>query len=139
MAWWIWIGAGIVLALIELLAGGELWLLFAGIAAIVVGLLVGVGMTDLAAQFLVFSVLAVSAFFLRRRLTRPADTGKVGSESLVGEIGPATSTILPATPGNVEFRGSSWPARSATGDPIEAGTVVRVVRMEGITLFVEPE
>ena len=139
MAWWIWIGAGIVLALIELLAGGELWLLFAGVAAIVVGLLAGVGMTDLAAQFLVFSVLAVSAFFVRRRLTRPADNGKVGSESLVGELGPATSTILPATPGNAEFRGSSWPARSATGHAIEAGTVVRVVRMEGITLFVEPE
>ena len=96
-------------------------------------------MTDLAAQFLVFSVLAVSAFFLRRRLTRPVDTGKVGSESLIGEIGPATSTILPATPGNAEFRGSSWPARSATGHRIEAGAVVRVVRMEGITLFVEPE
>ena len=139
MAWWIWIGAGVVLALIELLAGGELWLLFAGVSAIVVGLLAGVGMTDLAAQFLVFSVLAVSAFFVRRRLTRPADTGKVGSESLVGELGPATTTILPATPGTVEFRGSSWRARSATGHPIEAGTVVRVVRMEGITLFVEPE
>jgi membrane protein implicated in regulation of membrane protease activity len=139
VAWWIWIGAGIVLALIELLAGGELWLLFAGVAAIVVGLLAGVGMTDVAAQFLVFSLLAVSAFFVRRRLTRPGDTAKVGSESLVGEIGPATSTILPATPGHAEFRGSSWPARSATGHPIEAGTVVRVVRMEGITLFVEPE
>ena len=139
MVWWIWLAAGILLALLELLAGGELWLLFAGIAAIVVGLLAGVGMTDLAAQFLVFAVLAVSAFFVRRRLTSSGTAGKVGSESLVGEIGPAISTILPATPGNVEFRGSSWPARSATGHVIEAGTVVRVVRMEGITLFVEPE
>ena len=122
-----------------MLAGGELWLLFAGLAAIIVGLLAGVGMTGLEAQFLVFSALSVSAFFLRRRLLKPTDAEPAGSESLVGELGLATSTILPATPGNAEFRGSSWPARSATGHAIEAGTVVRVVRMEGITLFVEPE
>ena len=139
MAWWIWVGVGIVLVLLELLAGGELWLLFAGISAIIVGLLAGVGMTDVAAQFLIFSVLAVSAFFVRRRLARPSDTGNVGSESLVGELGSATSVIGPGKPGNAEFRGSPWPARSATGQPIASGTTVRVVRMEGITLFVEPE
>lgn len=139
MVWWIWITAGVLLALVELLAGGELWLLFAGISAIIVGLLAGVGMTDLAAQFLVFTVLAVSAFFVRRRFTRPSDTGKVGSESLVGELGSATSVIGPGKPGNAQFRGSPWPARSATGQAIASGTTVRVVRMEGITLFVEPE
>ncbi|MCY4626761.1 MAG: hypothetical protein OXE58_04225, partial [Acidobacteria bacterium] len=91
MAWWIWIGAGIVLALVELLAGGELWLLFAGLAAIIVGLLAGVGMTGLAPQFLVFSSLAASAFFVRRRLTVSADKTPVGSDSLVGETGTAAS------------------------------------------------
>lgn len=139
MAWWIWVTVGVVLAALELLAGGELWLLFAGIAAIAVGLLAGVGMTGLAAQFLVFSILAVSAFFVRRRLTAPVDTGKVGSESLVGEIGTATSPIQPRKPGNAEFRGSPWPARTASGQSIEPGTSVRVVRMKGITLFVDPE
>lgn len=139
MAWWIWVTAGIVLAAIELLASGELWLLFAGIAAIIVGLLAGAGMTSLALQFLVFSLLAVSAFFLRRRLAAPVETGRVGSDSLVGETGTAISAIRPGKPGNADFRGSSWPARAASGQPIESGTSVRVVRMEGITLFVDPE
>ena len=139
MAWWIWIAAGVVLAGLEMLAGGELWLLFAGVAAIVVGLLAGVGVTGLGAQLLVFSVLAISAFFLRRRLLKPTDAEPVGSESLVGELGTATSPILPGKTGDAEFRGSRWPARTASGSPIESGGAVRVVRMEGITLFVEPE
>ena len=139
MAWWIWIATGVVLAALELVAGGELWLLFAGVAAVAVGLLAGLGMTALAPQFLVFSLLAVSAFFVRRRLTAPRDTGRVGSESLVGEIGTATTAILPGKPGNAEFRGSPWPARTASGHPIEAGSSIRVTRMEGITLFVDPQ
>ncbi len=139
MVWWIWIGAGIVLALVELLAGGELWLLFAGLAAIIVGLLAGLGMTGLAPQFLVFSILAASAFFVRRRLTVSADKTPVGSDSLVGETGTAASEILPNKPGHAEFRGSRWTARTASGQAIEAGSRVRVARMEGITLFVEPE
>ena len=105
MAWWIWIAAGVVLAGLEMLAGGELWLLFAGVAAIVVGLLAGVGVTGLGAQLLVFSVLAVSAFFLRRRLLKPTGAEPVGSESLVGELGTATSPILPGKTGDAEFRG----------------------------------
>ncbi len=139
MAWWIWVAAGVVLASLELLAGGELWLLFAGTAAIIVGLLAGVGMTGLASQFLVFSILAASAFFVRRRLLAPADKSPVGSDSLVGEVGTAGSEILPNKPGHVEFRGSRWIARTASEQPIEAGSSVRVARMEGITLFVEPE
>ena len=71
VAWSIWVVAGVVLAALELLAGGELWLLFAGVAAVVVGLLAGLGMTGLAPQFLVFSILAASAFFVRRRLLAP--------------------------------------------------------------------
>ena len=139
MAWWIWIAAGVVLAGLEMLAGGELWLLFAGLAAIIVGLLAGVGVTGLGAQLLVFSALAVSAFFLRRRLLKPTDAEPVGSESLVGELGTVTSAILPGKTGDAEFRGARWPARTASGNPIESGSTVRVSRMEGITLFVEPE
>ena len=139
MAWWIWVAAGVVLASLELLAGGELWLLFAGTAAIIVGLLAGVGMTGLASQFLVFSILAASAFFVRRRLLAPADKSPVGSDSLVGEVGTAASEILPNKPGHAEFRGSRWTARTASGQAIDAGSSVRVARMEGITLFVEPE
>ena len=139
MAWWIWVTVGVVLAALELVAGGQLWLLFAGLAAITVGLLAGGGMTWLAAQLLVFSALVVSAFFVKRRFLAPADQSPVGSDSLVGEIGTAASEISPDKPGHAEFRGSRWKARPASGQRIEAGSSVRVVRMEGIALFVEPE
>ncbi len=138
MAWWIWIGAGALLAALELIVGGELWLLLIGLAAVVVGLGAGVGLTALAPQLALFALLAVSVFFLRRRLdTGPAAAPSVGSESLVGETGTAATEILPNKPGQAEFRGSRWPARAAAGQAIEAGARVRVTRMKGITLFVE--
>ncbi len=138
MAWWIWIGAGALLAALELLVGGELWLLLIGLAAVIVGLGAGVGLTALAPQLALFALLAVSVFFVRRRLDVGAAAPSVGSESLVGEIGTAATEILPGKPGQAEFRGSRWPARAATEQAIGAGAPVRVTRMQGITLFVEP-
>ena len=37
MSWWVWVLAGAALAALELLAGGTLWLLLAGAAAMLVG------------------------------------------------------------------------------------------------------
>lgn len=138
MAWWIWIGGGALLAALELAVGGELWLLFLGLAAVVVGLAAGSGLTSLAVQLALFAALAVSAFFVRRRLSSTGEAETVGSDSLVGEIGTAATEIRPGKPGHAEFRGSRWPARAAAEHRIEAGSRVRVTRMQGITLFVEP-
>ncbi len=141
MAWWIWMVGGFVLVSLELLFGGELWLLLAGLSAVVVGLFAGAEILPPAGQYLAFAALVGSAFLLRRRFLPPNRRSRTEAESasLLGELGTATSTILPGKPGDAQFRGARWPARSATGRPIEAGSGIRVARTEGITLFVEPE
>ena len=40
--------------------------------------------------------------------------------------------------GAVVIRGMTWSARSQDGGPITTGTMVRVLRIEGVKVFVEP-
>ena len=40
--------------------------------------------------------------------------------------------------GTVIIRGMTWSARSEDGGPISAGAMVRVLRIEGVKVFVEP-
>ncbi|HOI10327.1 MAG TPA: NfeD family protein, partial [Myxococcota bacterium] len=79
MLWWIWVVAGLVLVVLELLTPG-LFLLFFGAAAIVVGVAAGAGLAmPLWAELLAFSVLSVVSLLvfrgplLRRMKSRPED------------------------------------------------------------------
>ena len=40
--------------------------------------------------------------------------------------------------GTVKLGGVEWTARSTTDDPIEAGTLVTIDRIEGVKVFVTP-
>lgn len=65
---------------------------------------------------------------------RPMSTTSAGLE---GEEAIVTTEILPDTiRGKVRIRSETWSANAAT--PIPVGTRVRVVRGEGVSLFVEP-
>lgn len=139
MIWWIWILAGVVFAALEILVGGELWLLLIGIAAFGTGMLAAVGLPGPELQILTFAVLLGSAFLVRRRLT-PKTRPRVvqGAAALVGEIGTVTRTVGPARSGQVEVRGSTWPALAAEGPDIAPGAGVRVAAVVGIRLRVRP-
>jgi membrane-bound serine protease (ClpP class) len=58
---------------------------------------------------------------------------RTGPEALVGAVGEATSPLSPE--GTVRIRGEAWSAISE-GDPIEAGSPVRVERTDGVVLVV---
>jgi membrane protein implicated in regulation of membrane protease activity len=60
------------------------------------------------------------------------------SRSMIGERGVAREKLVPA--GYVKIRGELWRAEKiGKGPPIEEGQPVRVKKMEGLTLFVEPD
>ena len=72
----------------------------------------------------------------RRRTTSPS----VGAETIVGRSGVALAWIGPGGPGasgQVRVDGEIWKARSA--EPIDAGTSVIVLGVDGLTLDVAPE
>jgi membrane-bound serine protease (ClpP class) len=54
-----------------------------------------------------------------------------------GAIGEVRSPLKPV--GSVIAGGEEWTARTADGQSLERGTPVRVIKVEGLTLTVEPE
>ena len=138
MTWWIWMLAGAGLVALELLAGGELWLLLAGVAAVLVGLVALAGVESLPLQLLVFSLLGCSVYLVKTRFLSTG-RGDAAVPTLVGELGVAVTEIAPGKAGKAELRGTQWTARSADDRTMAAGAGVRVVWVEGVSLYVEPE
>jgi membrane-bound serine protease (ClpP class) len=59
-----------------------------------------------------------------------------GVQTLVGQSARARTALEPNEPGQVDLRGEIWRAVSAV--PLQLGHPVRVVRVDGLTLTVEP-
>jgi membrane-bound serine protease (ClpP class) len=61
----------------------------------------------------------------------------IGVAVAPGAVGQVRSPLAPL--GSVIANGEEWSARSASGEPLERGTPIRVIRVEGLTLTVEPD
>lgn len=72
--------------------------------------------------------------FLRIRDTRKERLSD-NPDALIGLIGTARTAIEKFDTGSVEIEGELWVARS--DDPIPAGSMVRIVRFDGLVLTVE--
>jgi membrane-bound serine protease (ClpP class) len=85
------------------------------------------------------TTLGVAAFFflgLSAAVRAQREPIAVGRETLVGKIGVVRKPLRPA--GIAHLQGEDWSATSSTGAEIPAGTVVRVVAVDGLSLRVEP-
>ena len=93
-------------------------------------------------QIAVFLAVSVVLLLALRPLVRKYITPKVTKtniDSVVGSVGLVTVPVDNVTAsGQVKLGGMEWSARSTTGDPIEAGTKVKVDRIEGVKVFVTP-
>jgi len=141
--WWYWIVLGLGLMVAEIATPGGFYLVFFGIAALVIGVLSGLEVAGAEwMQLLLFSVLSVlSVLLFRNRVLKifQADPQQPAVDLLVGEIGTASEDLAPGSVGKVELRGTAWSARNRGAAILTRGTRVRVVGVDGLTLFVEPE
>jgi membrane protein implicated in regulation of membrane protease activity len=140
MAWWSWCILGVALLGLELLAiDAQFYLVFTGVAAVVVGLLglVGIALPEWA-QWIAFGVLSLVAMFTIRRqiytklLSKPG--GKVNTDIhqhvIVGQL------LEPGTSCRIEYRGTGWTAINVGKAAIPAGGEARIESIEGLTLHV---
>lgn len=140
LGWWLWLVLGLVLAGLELMTPGGLYLIFFGISAMLVGLLSAVGLVQpLWLQVVLFTVLALFALGLFRRallarLRRDAPSAPV--DGLVGETAVTLEDIPAGGEGRVELRGSAWQARNTGLHSLTAGEHCIVERVDGLTLWV---
>jgi membrane protein implicated in regulation of membrane protease activity len=141
--WWHWLVLGLLLVLAEMATAGGFYIIFFGIAAVIVGLLAGAGLAgSVSMQLLLFTVLAVGSLLLfRTRLLRWMQLEPQGPavDSLVGDIGLVAHDMAPGEVGKIELRGANWSARNAGPDLLRAGSRCRVLRVDGLMLHVGPE
>jgi hypothetical protein len=144
MLWWVWILFGLALLAAEVLTPGGFFVLFFGLAALIVGALVALGVGGPEwTQWLMFSVLSVASLlgFRRRLVDRfngPAEGGHK-LDSLVGEVAVLTGDLAPGGVGKAELRGTSWTVRTHGSVILAGGTRCVVASVEGLTLWVKPE
>lgn len=140
MAWWSWCILGTVLLGIELFAvDAQFYLVFAGLAAILVGLtgLIGIEL-PVWGQWLSFAVLAVATMFTVRRqlyaklMAKPL--GKIATD--IDQRVVLTQDLAPGKSCRLEYRGSGWTAVNVGERPIAAGDAARIDSVKGVTLHV---
>jgi membrane protein implicated in regulation of membrane protease activity len=128
---------------IELLAvDAQFYLVLAGVAAILVGLLGLVGIDlPVYVQWLLFAVLAIATMFT----VRGKIYGKLMSNPKLGKIDTdlhqhvvVTQELPPGKSCRLEYRGSGWTALNVGEQPIAAGASARIDSIEGLTLHVRP-
>ncbi len=139
---WLWLYAGLLLMLAELLAPGFI-IFFFGLSAMTVGVL-KFAFGDAFAltwQLAAFSGLSVLYLVFLRRLLKGVFSGAqevagtdFGQES-VGRIGKVTEAIAPPRTGRVMIGDAEWTASAAS--PIAVGADVKVISQANLTMKVE--
>lgn len=116
----------------------SLWFAVGSLAALLVAMLYGPIWLQITVFLLVSGVLLVLLWPLVRKYLNPNVT-KTNLDAVVGSEGLVTAAIdnLSAV-GQVKLGAMEWTARSTSGAPIPAGTVIRVDKIEGVKAFVSP-
>ena len=143
MTWWYWLVLGLVLVALEMASSGGFYIIFFGVASVVVALLAASGVAEPNwLQWLLFSALSVASLLLfRNPLMRKLNLGAGAADidTLAGETGTALDDMSAGANGRVELRGTTWSARNTSTTPLPRGHRCVVIRAERLTLLVKPE
>jgi membrane protein implicated in regulation of membrane protease activity len=137
--WLWWVGAALVLGLIEI-ASLDLVFTMLALAALAAAAAAALGL-DFPLQVIVFVVTSALLLFLLRpwalrRLGLDTPTVPTNADANVGQQA-MVLTLVTDRSGMVKLRGEEWSARTETpGLEIAPGQLVRVVRIDGATAVV---
>lgn len=141
MTLYIWIGLIVVFGVAEAATAGlvSIWFVLGSVAGLVAAVCGG----NIWVQLIAFFVVSIAALIATRPLVKRWSQRAVRPTNLdqvIGQTARVTEAIDNTVPsGAVYVQGKTWTARSESGDPIPADTLVTVDRMEGVKLFVSPQ
>ena len=113
----IWFAAGSLVAMLVSLLGGAAWL-----------------------QVLVFFTVSIVLFAMLWPIVKKRLKPKLvptNADALVGKVCKVTEAIDPLEGGRVKVGDVTWSAHSEAGEAIEAGTRVKILKIQGAKVFVE--
>lgn len=136
----VWLGL-IILAVVLEAATTQLvsiWFIFGGVAGMIAeacGVLPWVQVL-IAAVVTLLALLGTRPLVMKRLHKNRVETN---AGRYIGQVGIVTESIhnLENT-GQVKVMGSIWTARSETGEALPANSKIRVLRIEGVKLIVQP-
>lgn len=139
--WYIWLIAAGVFFVAEIATVGFLifWLGIAALLSMVVSFFVD----NVFIQMLVFVVSSCILIPLTKPLNNLISKGdkevKTNAFSIIDKYGIVTSKIMPNVSGQVKVDGQTWSATTEDNSTtIEENTNVRILRIDGVKLIVEP-
>jgi membrane-bound serine protease (ClpP class) len=84
----------------------------------------------------VVGMAAIALLLVRLGLAAQRQPAVTGAAGMVGAVGEAVLAIEPGRAGQIRVHGETW--RAVAGEPIAAGTRVRITNIDGLTLTVRP-
>ena len=136
---WLWLGAMVVFGIVEAATAGltSIWFVLGSAAGLITAICGG----TIWLQVTLFFVVSIVALLATRPLVRKMMDKKItptNADVVLGKEARVTETIDNTEPsGAVYVEGKTWSARSESGEILQEDTMVRIVRMEGVKLFVE--
>ena len=138
--WLFWLAAMIVFGLAEAATVNmvSIWFVGGALCAMIAQLLGGGVWLQITVFLIVSGILLASLRSFVRKFVQPRKTA-TNSDMALGREAYLTETAdnLMET-GALKLDGKVWSVRSASGEVIPAGTLVKVVKLQGVKLYVEP-
>ena len=137
----VWMGLLILFLIVEAacpLHLVSLWFAVGALGGLAVYLLGGPLWLQITVFLLISCALLAALWPLSKKYLKPKLTA-TNVDSIIGSTGYVTAAVDNIHgQGQVKLGAMEWTARSTTGDPIPAETLVRVDRIEGVKVFVTP-
>jgi membrane-bound serine protease (ClpP class) len=118
------------------LAAGGIVSMFLGAMFLIRSPLTGFGVSFFVALAVTLPFALITVFLMRLVLRSRRWKSATGKEELLGEQGIAVAGLGPGEEGMIRIHGELW--RAVSAQPVAAGSAVRVLRINGLQLYVEP-
>ncbi|MBX2951274.1 MAG: NfeD family protein [Leadbetterella sp.] len=135
----IWIVVGVALLIAEILSV-SFYSIFFGIGALVTALFIYMGFADdITTQLVIFGIASMGSLLIfRQRLLEVFNKNAKEFKEIVDDFAQVSAPIPPHGEGKVFYRGADWIAYSDAEQSIEKNSRVKIRRVDGIKLIVDP-
>ena len=135
----LWVIIGVALLVLELVSV-SFYAIFFGIGALITSLVIYLGLADnLTAQLIIFGVSSLGSLLIfRKKLLEVFNKSDQKYVEIVDDYAKVSQRIPENGEGKVFYRGSDWIAYTKSDLTIEQDSKVKILRIDGIKLIVDP-
>ncbi len=130
----VWASVGILLAIAELMSGA-FFLLFFGLAALLVAGLRLLGLDHLNSEIAIFALLSAGLVLTFRKKLVHSLSAKGAWKDEQNFV--VDQSLEPNKQTSIQYQGTTWTAINDSSEVIASGSEVKITRKDGIKLFVK--